>query len=190
MGNNVEEDPFDDDTAEHILADEEDNVELDCPVTGNPVPHITWLKLKYAGHYVDEVLPNNSTKLVIKFFVKIKPQPPSKDEHHHPPHHNDISHFHNLTVSFLAQIISNITDFSTYTCYANSSFGEIKLVFHITVHKPPRLMYNGDDKSVRVKLYHGFTLRCQVNAVPEANITWFKVRFNNEKLKEIDVPST
>lgn len=87
----------------------------------------------------------------------------------------------NLTFS---QIISNVTDFSTYTCFANSSFGEIKLVFHITVHKPPRL-HNADDKLVKVKMYHGFTLHCKLNGVvvPEPNVTWFKVRLNNEKLK-------
>ncbi|XP_037039189.1 hemicentin-1-like isoform X2 [Bradysia coprophila] len=131
--NSAEVDPFSDDTANHIQANEGDMVQLNCPVTGYPIPQITWIKLKYAGHYVDEIQPNNSTKL----------------------------------------IISNITDFSTYTCFANSSFGEMKLVFHITVHKPPRL-HNADDKSVNIKMYHGFTLRCRVDAVPEATISWFK----------------
>lgn len=62
--NIAEADPFSDDTANHIQADEGAAVELDCPVTGYPIPRITWVKLKYAGHYVDEILSNNSTKLV------------------------------------------------------------------------------------------------------------------------------
>lgn len=35
-------------------------------------------------------------------------------------------------------------------------------------------------------MYHGFTLHCKVNGVPSPNVTWFKVRFNNEKLKDIE----
>lgn len=35
-------------------------------------------------------------------------------------------------------------------------------------------------------MYHGFTLQCKVNGVPGPNVAWFKVRFNNEKLKDIE----
>lgn len=61
----VDVDPFNDDTPEYIVANEGDNVELKCPVVGYPVPRITWIQLKYAGQYVDEILPNNNTTLVI-----------------------------------------------------------------------------------------------------------------------------
>lgn len=70
--NHVETDPFDnDDEVDYILADEGDDVELNCPVTGYPIPRITWLQLKYAGEYVDEILPITDTKLVINFCWKI-----------------------------------------------------------------------------------------------------------------------
>lgn len=62
----MEEDPFNDDTSDHITANEGENVELSCPVTGYPVPEITWLKLHYIGQYTEEILPNNKTTLVIK----------------------------------------------------------------------------------------------------------------------------
>ncbi|KAJ6636829.1 Hemicentin-1, partial [Pseudolycoriella hygida] len=131
---NFIEDPFDDDTYTNIVVYERDSAELNCTVIGYPIPQITWTKLTYARKFVEEILPNNTTTL----------------------------------------IVPNITDFSTYTCFANSSFGETKLVFHITVHKPPRL-FNVDDKLVQVKMYDGFTLDCNVNgAMPEAHLTWLK----------------
>lgn len=61
----VVEDPFNDDTSDHIVAREGENVELNCRVIGDPVPQITWLKLNYAGQYTEEILPNNGPKLVI-----------------------------------------------------------------------------------------------------------------------------
>lgn len=60
------EDPFNDDTTDHIIANEGDNVELNCPVVGYPVPQITWSKLNYVGQYVDDIIPHNKNALVIK----------------------------------------------------------------------------------------------------------------------------
>lgn len=76
--------------------------------------------------------------------------------------------------NFVSQKIFNIAESSTYVCFANSTFGEVKLVFHINVHKAPRLN-SGDDVLLRVKLNHGFSLDCQVFGEPEPNVTWYFV---------------
>lgn len=51
-----------DDLTQDIIVKQGDNLQLHCPVTGNPTPKIRWLRLRYDdGAYVEEEIMQGRT---------------------------------------------------------------------------------------------------------------------------------
>ncbi|XP_023221211.1 hemicentin-1-like isoform X2 [Centruroides sculpturatus] len=121
---------------------------IKCPASGIPLPSIQWLK---NGRPIEQfsdtniMLSSNKRQLTIKHARK--------------------------------------SDASVYKCIAINRAGKTEKEIHLQVLAPPRLLYRNnrgdqapyeEEESVQVLINETVSLECEVDAVPEPTIFWFK----------------